>query len=79
MRSVISALAAYILPSGEVLRVTTADRFTSFGAACFLICAIRAMADADLAVGIIPGRIERRTEREVERRARQAERDQPPA
>jgi hypothetical protein len=63
----ISALAAYILPSGELLRVETANRFTSFGAACFLICAIRAMADADLSVGITPGRIERRRERAAER------------
>jgi hypothetical protein len=60
----VSAVAAFVLPSGEVLRVQTANRFTSFGAACFLICAIRAMADADLEVGITPKRIEREQARE---------------
>jgi hypothetical protein len=60
----VSAVAAYILPSGEVLRVTTANRFTTFGAACFLICAVRAMADADLDVGITPKRIEKERARE---------------
>jgi hypothetical protein len=66
----VSALAAYILPSGEVLRATTANRFTSFGAACFLICAVRAMADADLEVGFTPGRIQRQRERQAEQAAR---------
>lgn len=60
----VSAVAAYILPSGEVLRVTTANRFTSLGAACFLVCAIRAMADADLEVGIIPKRLAKEQARE---------------
>lgn len=54
----VSAIAAYVLPSGELLRAQTADRFTSLGALCFLICAVRAMADADLEVGITPRRLE---------------------
>ena len=64
-------------PSGEALRVETANRFTSFGAACFLICAIRAMADADLEAGFTPGRIERQRERRGERAAAQREHRQP--
>jgi hypothetical protein len=69
----VSAIAAYVLPDGELLRVETANRFTSLGAACFLTCAVRAMADADLEVGITPKRIELERERAERRRDRQAD------
>lgn len=78
----VSAIAAYTLPDGEMLRVVTANRFTSLGAACFLICAVAAMADADLAVGITPRRIELQERRRRERAAKEQQGQQadgPPA
>jgi hypothetical protein len=71
----VSAIAAYVLPDGELLRAVTANRFTSFGAACFLICAVRAMADADLEVGITPKRIEMQEQHRQQQEHRQRERD----
>jgi len=69
----VSAVAAFVLPDGEPIRAEAANRFTSLGAACFLICAVRAMADADLEVGITPKRIERQRERAARRVEPQAD------
>lgn len=60
----VSAGAAYVLSDGDLLREQTANRFTSIGALGFLICAVRAMADADVAVGITPSRLAREERRE---------------